>query len=441
MDEMTARRSPESTARGPVRVHLASLGCAKNLVDSERLLGRLASAGALVGATADEADVIIVNTCGFIGPAKKESVETILEYLPLKKRDRRKRLFVMGCLAERYTDELRTELPEVDGVFRLDQHEAIVRACGLKPDSEEDSRLLLTPSHTAYLRIADGCDNRCTYCTIPQIRGPFRSRPADEILLEAEQLVAGGVRELTLIGQDTTSYGKDLTDPTSLSELLDRLAGIHDLRWLRLLYTHPAHFTDGLIEAYAEIFELCPYVDLPLQHLDDRILRRMGRDVTQTQSLRLIERLRSRVPDIALRTTFIVGFPGESRGTFNELLRWVERIGFDHLGVFCYSAEEGTPAARMPDQVSERAKTRRRRELMQAQQKVAFAKNRTKIGQIAEVLIDRPTDEPDFWVGRTRTQAPDVDSVTFIRGGDLRVGAFVEAQIVDLAGYDLVAQA
>jgi ribosomal protein S12 methylthiotransferase len=423
------------------RIHLASLGCAKNLVDSERLLARLATAGGLVGAPAEDADVIIVNTCGFIGPATAESLTTIRDCATHKRGGSCARLLVMGCLVERDIDELRAKLPDVDGFFGLDQHGAIVAACGLEAEPEDGARLLLTPSHTAYLRISDGCDNRCAYCTIPAIRGPFRSRPPGEILDEARQLVELGVRELNVIGQDTTSYGKDLTDPVAIDALLRRLAGIPDLRWIRLLYTHPAHFSDELIEAYASIDALCPYVDVPLQHLSDEILRRMGRRTTQADCLALVDRLRRRVPGVAIRTTFIVGFPGEARAQFAELLNLVRRIQFDHVGVFRYSNERGTPAAGMPEQVSERTKAERQEALMLAQQEIAFAKNGSMIGKVVQVLIDRPSDEAGLWIGRTRAQAPDVDSETIVLGNEIAAGDFVEAQVIDVAGYDLIAQA
>jgi len=425
------------------RIHLASLGCAKNLVDSERLLARLATAGALVGADADEADIIIVNTCGFIAPATAESLETIRDYASHRRAGTCRRLLVMGCLVEREGDDLRAEIPEVDGLFGLHEQEAVVAACGLEPEPADGARLLLTPHHTAFLRVSDGCDNRCAYCTIPQIRGPFRSRPADEIVAEARQLVDLGVREINVIGQDTTSYGSDLEGSNGIDDLLARIAEIPELRWLRLLYAHPAHVTDRLIEAYASIDALCPYVDLPLQHLNDEILGRMGRRATQAECLRLIERFRERVPGVAIRTTFIVGFPGETRAQFDELADLVERIRFDHVGVFRYSNEAGTPAATMPNQVSERTKAKRQEALMVAQQRIVAAKHGAMLGKVVEILIDGPTEEPDLWIGRMATQAPDVDSVTFVRAGPdgVRAGDFVDAQIVDVVGYDLIAQA
>ena len=419
-------------------IHLTSLGCAKNLIDSERLLARLARAGAIVGAPPEEADVLIVNTCGFIAPAKQESVETILELARYKEADPSKRLIVMGCLAQRYGPELREGIPEADAVFGLNQDDAIVAACGLRP-VPETGRLLLTPPHTAYLKISEGCSNGCTYCTIPLIRGPYRSRPPEEIVREAQELATSGVKELVVIAQDTTLYGTDLPSNVRIHDLLARLAEIAGIRWLRLLYTHPAHFPSGLIAAYRTIPKLVPYVDLPLQHLDDDILRRMGRRMTQAAALELVARLRASVPGIAIRTTFIVGFPGETRAQFNELLRLVRELRFEHLGVFPYSPEEGTPAALMPDQVSARAKSRRVRDLMLAQQEIVFARNKARIGERVEVLIDARLDEKT-WVGRTARQAPDVDPVTYVLGDGLRTGEFVEAEIVGAEGYDLIAR-
>ena len=440
MCDQAPKKASEPANMDPIRVHLASLGCANNLVDSEQLLARLASAGALVGAAADDADVIIVNTCGFIAPAIEESTETIRGYLERKRGNPRLKVFAMGCLIERSEEALRAALPEVDAFFGLDRQEDLVAACGLTARSSEDGRLLLTPAHTAYLRISEGCDNRCAYCTIPLIRGPFRSREPEAILREARQLVATGVRELNLIGQDTTSYGADLDGEQAIHKLISELAEIPDLRWLRLLYAHPAHFTDQLIETYASVERLVPYVDLPLQHLDNDVLDRMGRRVTREESIGLIERLRLRVPEISLRTTFIVGFPGETKRAFRSLLADVERLRFDHVGVFTYFREEGTRAAEMPNQISGRTKRCRRDELMVAQQEIVFSKNREMLGRVVEVLIDGPTEDPGTWIGRTAAQAPDVDSVTLVQG-DVSIGEFVEAQIVDVSGYDLIAQA
>jgi len=422
------------------KVHLASLGCAKNLVDSERLLARLATAGAWVGAGPDEADVIIVNTCGFIAPAVDESIRTIAEYAAYPTEETPKTLIVMGCLPERFGDELRAQLPDVDVIVGLHAHEAIVEACGLSTDASDEARLLLTPPHTAYLRISDGCDNRCSYCTIPLIRGGLTSRSPEEVFAEAEDLVRGGVRELVVIGQDTTSYGADRSTPYPIHRLLRDLAGIDGLHWIRLLYTHPAYFSDDLIREYEDNRKLCAYVDVPLQHLADDLLRRMGRRVTQADCVRLIERLRSRIPDVAIRTTFIVGFPGETDEDFGVLLDGVRSLRFDHLGAFAYCAEPDTPAARFPNQVLSDVIDARLEKLMSVQQAIAFENNAAALGQTVEVLLDEPAQEEGVWVGRTQHQAPDVDSVTFVVGEDLAAGRFVTAELVGTEDYDLIAK-
>ena len=422
------------------RIHLASLGCAKNLVDSERLLGRLATAGALVGADAEDADVIIVNTCGFIAPAVEESLQVIGDYVAMKRASASQRLYVMGCLVERDASALRETLPEVDGFFGIEEQDRLVAAIGLHAE-DDGARLLLTPAHSAYLRISDGCDNRCSYCTIPAIRGPFRSRPETEIFDEARQLVERGALELNLIGQDTSLYGADRRDGIRIGELLRRLDSLDGLRWLRLLYTHPAHFEDALIDAYARLERLIPYVDLPLQHLNDDILSRMGRKVTSAQCLSLIDRLRRRVEDVVLRTTFIVGFPGETDAQFDELLDAVREIRFDHIGAFAFSPEVGTPAYSMARQVPDELKAERVERLMLAQQEIVRDANRGRIGETAQVLIEEAAAEEGLWIGRTVGQAPDVDSVTFVRGANVVEGTIVSVRIVGFEDYDLVAEA
>ena len=422
------------------RIHLATLGCAKNLVDSERLLGRLAAAGALVGADLDEADVVIVNTCGFIAPAIEESLQVIGDYVQRKRTIPSLRIYVMGCLVERDADVLRETLPEVDGFFGIDEQERLADELGLR-SAEDGARLLLTPSHSAYLRISDGCDNRCTYCTIPRIRGSFRSRPAAEILEEARQLAEYGAIELNLIGQDTSLYGADRSDGVRIDGLLERLDEIEEIRWLRLLYTHPAHFDERLIEAYASVDRVIPYVDLPLQHLDEDILSRMGRNVTAAECRSLIARLRARVEGVVLRTTFIVGFPGETDAQFGVLLDAVREIRFDHLGAFAFSAEEGTPAARMPKQVPEEVKADRVERLMLAQQEMVRNANQAWIGETVEVLIEEAESEDNAWVGRTVGQAPDVDSVTFVHCAHAAPGRILGARIVGFEDYDLIAEA
>ncbi len=434
-----ARKSESS--RAP-RVHLASLGCAKNLVDSERLLGRLAAAGAIVGAPLDEADVAIVNTCGFIAPAREESIAAIREYAAWRAEVPTRRLLVMGCLVARSPEELRVLAPEVDEFFGIDDHAALARAVGLAESGDEDEgRLLLTPHHTAYLRISDGCNNQCSYCTIPSIRGPFRSRPMDEILREASDLAAFGVREVNVIGQDTSLYGVDLSPRVGIHDLLRHLSAIQEFRWIRLLYVHPAHVSDELIDVYASLPNLVPYVDLPLQHLSDAILAKMNRHVTQADCLRLIERWRERVPGVSLRTTFIVGFPGETEVQFTELLDFVRDLHFDHLGAFAYSPEEGTPAAAFVNRVPAEVVEDRLRRLMELQQEIVRRANEARIDTEVEVLIDGPAAKRGVWISRTATQAPDVDAVTQLRGKRLAAGEFVRARIVGFEGYDLDAVA
>ncbi len=428
------------SAVGP-KIHLASLGCAKNLVDSEKLLGRLATAGAIVGAAAEEADIVIVNTCGFIAPAKAESIRTVLDYSDLRSSGRIKKLIVMGCMAQRYAESLEEQLPDVDVFFGLGSHRDILIACGLIPDAEsDDARLLLTPPHMAYLRISDGCDNRCSYCTIPMIRGPFRSRDPEAVLAEARDLAVSGVRELVAIGQDTTSYGKEFQPPYPIHRLLRDLSQIEDVVWVRLLYTHPAHFTEDLVTEYAENPKLCAYVDMPLQHLNDNILRRMKRRVSQADCLGLIKRLRNQVPGIAIRTTFIVGFPGETDARFNELLGLVRDIRFDHMGAFAYSPEPGTSAATLPNQIPSDVVEDRLQALMLAQQAIVFENNEAMIGKTVEVLLDEPIEEDGVWIGRMQSQAPDVDSVTYVVGENLKSGQFVKAEVIQTEDYDLLAQ-
>jgi len=430
-----------ATRKTHPKIHMASLGCAKNLVDSEQLLARLASAGAWVGAAAEDADIVLVNTCGFIGPAIRESMETIRQYLQAEDRPPGQKLFVIGCLVQRDGPGLREKLPDVDGFFGLHEHRAITAACGLDDVETEDARLLLTPQHTAYVRVSDGCDNRCSYCTIPLIRGPLTSRPASDIVHEARQLVEGGVREITLIGQDTTSYGKDLPGAPRIHDLLARLSDIEELHWLRLLYAHPAYITDELIACYRELPRLVPYVDLPLQHTNDRILADMRRRVTREQTLRLIEKLRDAVPGMAIRTTFIIGYPGETDEEFQQLLADVNAIRFDHMGAFAYSPEEGTTAFDLPGRVPLDVVARRVDAIMVAQQEVVAERHRAMLGETLEVVIDASTEEPDLFIGRTATQAPDVDPVTLVEGEEILPGQFVRAEIVGADGYDLVAVA
>ena len=431
-------RSHASSRTEPPRVCLISLGCVKNQVDSEHFLGRLTEGGAVICSEPDDADVIVVNTCGFILPAKQESVDTILEMAQHKEHGRCRRLVVAGCLVARHEDELRQELPEVDAFVGVGDTDALARACGLQPGVGPAPRLRFGLHHVGYLRISDGCDNRCAYCTIPLIRGPLRSRSVADVLSEADDLIADDAREMVVIGQDTTSYGLD-RGRAELPSLLTRIADRVGDRWLRLMYTHPAHFTRELISAFADAPQLCPYVDLPLQHLADPVLKRMGRRVTQRQVLDLIDDLRQRVPDIAIRTTFIVGFPGETDRDFAEMMRRVEHTRFDHLGAFAYSREEGTPAAGMPNQVDEDTAQARLDALMDIQYGIVSSRHSQRLGQTVTVLIDGPSDDGRS-IGRTRGQAPDVDSVVLISGCCAEPGAVGYVRITGAEDYDLVGQ-
>ena len=430
--------APRRNAARP-RVHLVSLGCAKNQVDSESLLGGLVEAGALICERPEDADVIVVNTCGFITDAKQESIDAILEAARFKEEGVCRRLVAVGCLAERYGRELRDQMPEIDAFAGVGDVDAMVRACGLEPRG--CGRLRLGPRHIAYLRIADGCDNRCAYCAIPIIRGPLRSAAATDIVAEADALVRDGAREIVIIAQDTTAYGADLAGAPALPALVERIAEKTGDAWLRLMYTHPAHFTDDLVEAYARVPSLLPYVDLPLQHLSDPILARMGRRMTQALALRLIERLREKIAGVAVRTTLLVGFPGETDRDFEEMLRLVEQIRFDNLGAFEFSAEEGTSAERMPDQVPEGLRRERFDALMALQQRIASENGLEHVGADVDVMVDGPDPlDADRSVGRTCAQAPDVDGVTFLPRRLCEPGRVVRSRIVGADVYDLFAE-
>ncbi|MBN1858260.1 30S ribosomal protein S12 methylthiotransferase RimO [Candidatus Bipolaricaulota bacterium] len=424
------------------RIHLVSLGCAKNLVDSERLLGRFASAGALVGVPAEMADVIVINTCGFLAAARDEARAAIAENLAVKSKNPAVRVLVMGCFGELDAEGIRREFPALDGVFGLGQQQDVLNASGVSSGGAA-GRLLLTPSHTAFLRISEGCDNRCAYCLIPTIRGPFRSRPFGDVVAEGRDLDSYGVKELNLIGQDTTLYGSDLNPKTTLAALVRELDLLDGVEWLRILYTHPAHFADDLVDAYQSVEHLVPYVDLPLQHLADPILARMGRHVTREACLRLIERLRAKIPGMVIRTTFIAGFPGETDVQFMELLEDVRRIRFDHVGVFAFSREPGTAADAMDGQIPEAEALRRVEALMLEQQRIVAEGHRERIGQSEDVLIDGWDDESGLWIGRTMGQAPDVDGVTLVDPGDAEIhsGDLIAARIRGADGYDLLAEA
>ncbi|MDY6913247.1 MAG: 30S ribosomal protein S12 methylthiotransferase RimO [Planctomycetota bacterium] len=440
-----------------LRVALVSLGCPKNLVDSEKMLAQLASGGCIVGAPMAEADVIVVNTCGFLAAARKESLEVIAEALRHKHTGRAQRVVVAGCLVNRDAERLYDLAKGIDaivGVNNRDELPAAVRHKGriTKIDSvtlpsgrgsktcnlnDDAGRFRLTPRHTAYLRIAEGCSHKCSFCTIPAIRGPFRSKLPRTVLAEARELIADGARELNVIAQDTTTYGTDLcTGEKTTAHLLRELDKLDGLRWIRLMYTYPRRFSKSLIDTIAECERIVPYVDLPLQHISDPILRRMGRGVTRGGIESLLKQIRKRIPGVAIRTTFIVGFPGETDKQFTELLEFAKAFHFDALGVFAFSPEQGTPAAKMHRQVPENVKADRVEAVMLAQRQIAFAAGKRKSGQDIDILIDG-IDPAGRCVGRHAGQAPDIDGICYLTKPQ-KVGTFVQGKVVGSEGYDLI---
>jgi len=434
-------------------VCLVSLGCPKNLVDSEVILGLLSKEGYSLTTDPSKGEVIIVNTCSFIKDAAQEAIETILQYIPYKRKGRCRFLIVSGCLPQRYGRVLEKELPEVDlfvGTGSFQKIPQLIAQGGKRKSflsgqtflyNEKTPRILSTPPSIAYLKIAEGCSRTCTFCTVPKIRGPYRSRRIHSILKEAERLADQGVRELILIAQDTTAYGEDLRDGTSLEELLKGLIRLEGLRWIRILYAYPssARFTESLLELISREEKICPYLDLPIQHIDDQILRRMGRRSKGREIQDLIGKIRTFIPEIALRTSLIVGFPGENESQFNALLHFVEEAQFDHLGAFQYSPEEGTPAFRLSNPVPEEVKEERLRILMEAQKKISLKKYRRMVGRKAEVLVEGMDSERTVLRGRIQTQAPEIDGCVFLKG-KARPGDWVEALITQALPYDLVGE-
>jgi len=433
-----------------LRVAVVSLGCPKALVDSERMLAELAEAGCLVGAPADEADVILINTCAFIAPAVEESLSAVREALALKRRGLVRRVVVAGCLPQRQGRALLEAEPDIDAVVGVFEREAVVEAVtgGQRPFvrlgrrggrcPDDRGRFRLTPRHTAYLRLAEGCSAACSFCTIPAIRGPLRSKPMDLVLAEAAELVADGAVELNLIAQDTTAYGADLKDGTDLAGLLRRLDELEGLRWIRLMYAHPASLGEPVIEALSQCRRVVKYLDLPIQHISDRVLAGMRRGYDRRRVEGLLSALRAQVPGIALRTTFIVGFPGEGRREFRELCEFVRQQRFDAVGVFTYWPEPGTAAARMPGQVAPATRRKRRERLMRLQQEMAFAANARQVGSELEVLVDG-VDPAGRCVGRHAGQAPDVDGMCILTE-PVEAGRIVQTRVVGYEGYDLVVE-
>lgn len=438
------------------KVSMVSLGCPKNLVDAEVMLGVLAQQGYEITTDEHQADVIIVNTCAFIKEAREESVDTILDLADRKHDGTCHTLIVAGCMPQRYQEELAAELPEVDIFIGTGDYPRVAEILAEHRDQEgqikyvgdpnyifdeELPRLNSSPGWYAYLKIGEGCSNCCTYCVIPSIRGGYRSRPSEALIAEAERLVKGGVREIILVSQDITRYGSDLADGSSLAELIRNLAKIDELKWIRLLYAYPDGIDDALIELLKNEPKVCKYLDMPIQHISDAVLARMNRRSTSEQIRSLVDRLRTEIPDIALRTSLIVGFPGETVDDFMDLTRFVEHAKFDRLGVFCYSREDGTPAAEMPDQVSERVKRERHRKLMKIQARLSFRRNRAQVGQVEQVIVEGYSEETELLLkGRTSRQAPDIDGQVYITSGTADVGAIVPCRITDSSDYDLIAE-
>ncbi len=437
------------------KIGMISLGCPKNQVDAEHMLALMDAEGWEIVDYVDGCDAVIVNTCGFIDDAKKEAIENILDMVELKKEGVISKIIVTGCLAQRYKDEIVKEIPEVDAVIGIGANGDIIKTVeevmsgvdtieNYPPQCDlplEGQRILTTPHYWAYLKIGEGCSNRCTYCTIPSIRGNMRSRSMENVIDEAKQLAESGVKELILIAQDTTSYGLDLYGELKLPELLNELCKIDSIEWIRLLYCYPDRITDELIETMKNQEKVVNYIDLPLQHADDKILKAMNRRGDQALIRNVISNLRTEIPDVVIRTTFIVGFPGEGEEEFETLAEFVNEIEFDRLGVFTFSPQEGTPAFDMEDQVDEDIKTRRGEVIMQDQYSIMEEKNNEKIGKTYKVVVEDYDGYSDSYTGRTYMDAPEIDGlVKFTSHKDLDIGDFVDVEIFDVEDYDLIGE-
>jgi len=435
-----------------MNILFVSLGCDKNLVDSEMMLGMLREKGYSFTDDESEADIVVVNTCCFIGDAKEESINTLLEMAELKTTGQIKALIAAGCLAQRYREEIQKEIPQVDaiiGTMAIEEIAAAIeealagsgknhyRDLNSRPPFTQD-RVLTTGGHFAYLKIAEGCNKRCTYCIIPKVRGDYRSIPMEELIIQAKKLGEKGVRELILVAQETTLYGVDLYGEKCLPKLLRELAKISDIYWIRILYCYPEEITEELIETIATEPKVCHYLDIPIQHASDSVLKRMGRRTNQEELRQWIGKLRERIPDICLRTTLISGFPGETQEDFEELYRFVNEMEFDRLGVFPYSREEDTKAAEMPDQIPEEVKAARRDELMELQQAIAFEKAEDMVGRVLDVMVEGKVADEDVYVTRTYRDAPNVDGYLFLdTTATLLTGEFVKVLVTDSNEYDL----
>ncbi|MAI87388.1 MAG: 30S ribosomal protein S12 methylthiotransferase RimO [Candidatus Marinimicrobia bacterium] len=421
-------------------INLISLGCAKNLVDSEILLGGLNQTNLDIVKDPEDADTIIVNTCGFLDIAREESVNTILEAAELKNTGNLKELVVMGCLSERYPNEIKEEIPEIDRIFGSNDHRQIVSFLSGKDFSRDDPlffRSLMTPKHYAYIKIAEGCDNGCTFCSIPLMRGLQKSRTIPAIMEEAERLANNGTKELLVISQDSTSYGYDLDEKVFLSDLIRELNTIRNVDWIRIHYAHPAYLSQKIIDAIAESDKVCNYLDMPIQHAADDILKSMRRDSSQKSIRNRISRLRNAVSEIAIRTTLIVGYPGETEEHFESLKSFIEEIKFDRLGIFTYSEEEGTAAAALEDNVPRKVKDERKNSLQDIQHDISLEKNELFIGKELKVIIDKSTEKVS--VGRTEFDSPEIDNIVHVKG-EAEVGSFANVKIHEVNEYELIGE-
>lgn len=438
-----------------MKILFISLGCDKNLVDTEVMLGMLASRGYEMTNDEQEADIIVINTCCFIHDAKEESIQNILEMAEYKKNGSAKALIVTGCMAERYRQEILDEIPEVDEVLGTTAYDRILDAvdAALAGQHEvmtadldalplpETKRLVTTGGHFAYLKIAEGCDKHCTYCIIPKIRGNFRSVPMERLLKEAQDLAEQGVKELILVAQETTLYGKDLYGEKSLPKLLRELCKISGIRWIRILYCYPEEITDELIQVMKEESKICHYLDLPIQHANDTILKRMGRRTSKQELINIVQKLRKEIPDICLRTTLITGFPGETQEQHEEVMEFIDTLEFDRLGAFTYSPEEDTPAATFEDQIDEEVKEDRQADIMELQQEIAFDKAEDMIGREVLVMIEGKVADENAYVGRTYRDAPNVDGLIFINTDvELISGDFAKVKVTGALDYDLIGE-
>ena len=438
-----------------MNIFFVSLGCDKNLVDSEVMLGLIREKNYKITNNEEEADIIIVNTCCFINDAKEESINTILEMADYKKNGHCKALIATGCMAQRYSKEIEEEIPEVDGIVGTSSYESIVNVIETALEGQhcvalenidylpekESNRVLTTGGYFSYLKIAEGCDKRCTYCIIPSLRGKYRSRPIEQLVAEATQLALNGVKELMLVAQETTLYGVDLYGAKSLPRLLKELCKIDGLEWIRILYCYPEEITDELIQTMKDEEKVCHYLDIPIQHASDNILKRMARRTSKQELVDMIGKLRKEIPDIALRTTLITGFPGETEEDHQELMEFVDQMNFDRLGVFTYSPEDGTPAAKMENQVEEEIKERRKDEIMSLQQEVSIDNGEAMIGKALKVMIEGKLPEDNVYIGRTYKDAPNIDGYIFVSCDyELMSGDFVQAKVTEAKEYDLIGE-